>query len=62
MLCGGIGVALLAVIHRALGVLNSFTHVFVVSLGQHGQTQQRYCGENRRSTSDDHRHGFLLMV
>jgi hypothetical protein len=35
MLCGGIGVALLAVIRRALGVLNSFTHVFIGRLGQH---------------------------
>src|SRR5512134_2426788 len=61
MLRHGISVALLAMIHCALGMLNGFSHMFVVGLGHHRQTQQCDHGECRRSTSDAHCHGFLLM-
>jgi hypothetical protein len=62
MLRRSIGMALLAVIRRTLGMFNGFTHVLVVSLGDYRQRQQRNRGQCRRSTSDAHRHGILLMV
>jgi hypothetical protein len=62
MLRHSIGMALLAVSHRALGMFNSFTHVFVVSLGDYRQRQQCDRRQCRCSTSDGHRHGILLMV
>ena len=62
MLRRSIGMPLLAVIYRALGMLNSFTHVFVVCLRHYWQAKQCDHCEYRRSTSGAHRHGFLLMV